>query len=184
MVFIMNGSKPVATVYEAMRMLLLFLPKPLGHLVDIPAALLRNLGPMLAHFLNHRVDVHQSTSYSISIEARQVVCPPFASGQMFGVDNRVRPLLKPITRYGRIEVNRRSHDIQSSLNRPVSPQGGGAKILFSQTRAILLRLRGHDAYSEKQNEPNEDRVFDGVRADFSSANPKTEPKPIPWTEDP
>jgi hypothetical protein len=54
----MRGPEPFATIHKAMRMLLLLLTKPFGHLVDIFVTLLRNPGSMPAHFFNNRVDIH------------------------------------------------------------------------------------------------------------------------------
>lgn len=48
-----------------MRMLLLFLPKPLDHPIKLAATLLGDLGLLLAYFLNNGVDIHDDDSYSI-----------------------------------------------------------------------------------------------------------------------
>ncbi|HOB74884.1 MAG TPA: hypothetical protein PKG54_10185 [Phycisphaerae bacterium] len=73
----MNRSEPIASVYDTMRMLLLLLAKPLGHFMNIPAALLGNLSTMSAHFFNYRINVHQNASYvmgsSISSSGEQII---------------------------------------------------------------------------------------------------------------
>lgn len=60
----MQRLKSIAKSHDAMRMLLLLFPEPLGHFADIAATLLGDAGTMLAHFLDYRINIHSYTSYS------------------------------------------------------------------------------------------------------------------------
>ena len=57
----MNMLEALAKVHEPVRVLLLFLTKPLGHFVDVSVTLLGKLSSMLTHFFNDRVNIHPNT---------------------------------------------------------------------------------------------------------------------------